>query len=115
MTAAGERAVTVVPGSANGFGAAGASRYDQDTSGVPGADEAEDRFGAFLLMGQFDRNGHDDLAIGVPGENRSRGAVVLLYAKSASGLGTSSAALLSQGSPGVPDTPEVGDRFGSSF
>lgn len=115
VTAAGERAVTVVPGSANGFGAAGASRYDQDTSGVPGADEAEDRFGAFLLMGQFDRNGHDDLAIGVPGENRSRGAVVLLYAKSASGLGTSSAALLSQGSPGVPDTPEVGDRFGSSF
>ncbi|WP_214408963.1 FG-GAP repeat protein [Sphaerisporangium fuscum] len=42
--------------------------YTQNSPGVPGAAERWDSFGAALASGDFDRDGRDDLAIGVPGE-----------------------------------------------
>lgn len=115
VTAASEGSVTVLTGSADGLGLAGVTRYTQATPGVPGAHEKEDRFGASLRMASFDGDSQDDLAIGVPGENSGRGAVLVLYSHGASGLSTAGPSLLSQGSPGVPDSPEAGDWFGSFF
>ena len=67
----------------------------------------------------FNGDGKDDLAIGVRfegiGNVGSAGAVNVLYGSS-SGLRTSSPAdqFWNQNSPGVEDTAEGGDQFGSS-
>ncbi|MGW4642402.1 FG-GAP repeat protein [Sphaerisporangium sp. NPDC004334] len=45
-----------------------AGMYTQNSPGVPGEAEKWDDFGGALAAGDFDRDGRDDLAIGVPGE-----------------------------------------------
>src|SRR5215213_8188353 len=82
-------AVTVLYGSATGLSGSGAQVFSQDSPGVLGAAEAEDGFGSALGVGDFDNDGADDLAIGVPSEGfgaiSQAGAVNLLYG-SGSGL-----------------------------
>ncbi len=87
------------------------------SANVIGAEgEAGARFGSALATGDFDNDGHDDLAIGAPGRTVSdglaAGEVVVLY-----------------GGPGIfdfertqvfdqvdlPGVPETGDRFGTSL
>ncbi|MCO5993603.1 FG-GAP repeat protein [Actinoallomurus rhizosphaericola] len=58
----------------------------EDSPGVRGVPERYDEFGAALAAGDFDHDGTDDLAIGVPGEddtampdNIAQGAVYVLY------------------------------------
>jgi len=46
------------------------SQWSQDSDGVPGAADPDDRFGYRLAAGDFDGDGWDQLAVGVPGENR---------------------------------------------
>jgi hypothetical protein len=57
--------------------------WHQDVAGVPDAAEAGDRFGSSLATGDFNGDGADDLAIGVPLEdvngNADAGAVNILY------------------------------------
>lgn len=43
--------------------------YRQGANGVPGANEAGDQFGAALAAGDFDGDGYDEIAIGIPGED----------------------------------------------
>ena len=43
--------------------------WTQDAIFGPGSSESSDRFGAALAAGDFDHDGHDDLAIGSPGED----------------------------------------------
>ncbi|MFC4530536.1 FG-GAP repeat protein [Sphaerisporangium dianthi] len=45
-----------------------AGLYTQNSPGVPGEAEKWDYFGGALAAGDFDRDGRDDLAVGVPGE-----------------------------------------------
>jgi FG-GAP repeat len=47
-------------------------RVTQDSPGVRGVPERYDEFGASLAAGDFDHDGTDDLAIGVPGEDGTR-------------------------------------------
>ena len=64
----------------------------------------------------FNGDGHDDLAIGVPGESVGStdfaGAAAVLYSNG-SGLSTAGSQLWSQDSDGVHGTAEFGDRFAS--
>jgi hypothetical protein len=57
--------------------------WHQDVAGVPGASEAGDDFGRTLATGDFNGDGADDLAIGVPLEdvngNADAGSVNVLY------------------------------------
>jgi hypothetical protein len=70
------------------------------------------------LAGDFNDDGADDLAVGVPGEDIggppfNSGAVNVLYG-SAGGLAGTGSQLFSQASPGVPGNPEEGESFGQA-
>ena len=43
--------------------------WDQESSGIPGAGMEFDAFGAKLATGDFNKDGFDDLAIGIPGKS----------------------------------------------
>src|SRR5918992_1147675 len=55
----------------------------QGFAGVPGTPEAEQNFGAALAAGDFDGDGRDDLAVGIPddtvGGAPAAGAAVVMY------------------------------------
>ncbi len=74
------------------------------------------QFAAALAAGDFDNDGHDDLAIGVPNRTVSSqfaaGQVVVVYG-SPQNLDLDSAQFISQNS--ISGLAEVGDQFGSSL
>jgi hypothetical protein len=74
-----------------------------------GADEAGDRFGAALAAGDFDGDGYQDLASGVPGENGT-GMVMVMKGD---GLSLSWWQLLNQ--PQLGGSAEPFDRFGGAL
>src|SRR5688572_7205246 len=53
----------------NGLEPAGMDIWTQDSNGIQDQREVNDRFGAALAAGDFNGDGWDDLAIGVPGED----------------------------------------------
>jgi FG-GAP repeat protein len=110
-SAGGAGQVAVLYGSHDlGLVASGAPAVSQGAAGVPDASEAGDHFGAALVVGDFDGDGRDDLAIGAPGESTAAGVhtggVTVLYG-SQQGLNTSGAQWF--GAAG----PRGGDQFGS--
>jgi FG-GAP repeat protein len=72
---------------------------DQTTIGV--AEENGDNMGATVAAGNFGGSSHDDLAIGVPGEDSNAGAVAIVYG-SPTGL---TEPLFGGGSPPAPVSP----------
>ena len=71
------------------------------------------------LQADFNDDGADDLAVGVPGEDIggppfNSGAVNVLYG-SASGLSGTGSQLFTQASPGVPGNPGEGESFGDAL
>jgi hypothetical protein len=85
---------------------------------------AGDRLGNALAAGDFDEDDNDDLAIGVPGEDRNVldvGVVHVVYGSSPDGLSTGTMAgtplqqLWEQGSGGILDTAELNDDFGTAL
>ncbi len=75
--------VQIVHGSAAGLDPSTTVAITQDTPGVLGTTETDDWFGWALAAGNFNSDGHDDLAIGIPGEDgpsaQGRGAVAVLF------------------------------------
>ena len=111
-------AVNVLYGTPTGLNANGNQIWSQETSEVPGAPEADDRFGYALAAGDFGGDGDDDLGIGVYGEDvgstENAGAVIVLTG-GPGGLSTASARLWRQGDDGVLDTEEENDHFGAAL
>jgi len=105
--------VLVLYGSADGLRADRAQVWSQSSPAVRGRSEAKDQFGRALAAGNFGRGAEDDLAIGVPGENR-HGAVHLLYG-GAGGLTARNGEFWRLSSPDVPGQPRTGDRFGAAL
>jgi hypothetical protein len=85
-----------------------------DVSGMP---EDGDLVGASAVVGDFDCNGFDDVAIGAPGESvgstLKAGGVHIIYGSSV-GLRSHGNRFLSQNSFGVAAS-EPNDQFGSSL
>ena len=111
-------AVNVLYGGPGGLSATGDQFWRQNSTGVLGASEKDDSFGYALAAGDFNGDGRDDLAVGVSDEDlggvATVGAVNVLYG-GAGGLSATGNQLWSQDSPGVLDTAEPSDRFGSTL
>lgn len=108
--------VNIIYGTSSGLASPGNASFSQ-SGNVAGSAEEDDRFGSALAVGDFDADGRDDLAVGVPGEDLPRGTdaggISVLYG-SGSGLSASGSATFSQ-SGKVKGVPESNDRFGSSL
>lgn len=76
----------------------------QNVTGVPGAAEVGDRFGAALAVSGT------DVFIGVPGENNSSGGVLDWDPSPGA-----TERFVTQNAAGVPGTPEAGDNFGATI
>ncbi|HWB20539.1 MAG TPA: hypothetical protein VG711_09585 [Phycisphaerales bacterium] len=107
--------VYVLYGSSSGLKTAGSQQWTQDSDGVKDSSEAEDEFGRALAAGDFDNDGKDDLAIGVPFEDvggvSDAGAVNVLYGTS-SGLKATGNQFWTQDSEDIKDHCETDDLFG---
>jgi hypothetical protein len=86
----------------------------QRRENIPDEAEADDHFGMALASGDFNGDGEEEVAIGVPDEDCNAtddGAVVVMYGDSAFG----DFQFWCQGSDGLSGTGELNDRFGLSL
>lgn len=113
--------VTLTYGSAKGVDSSRpAVTITQSTPGVPGVSEEYDAFGYSVALGDINRDGHADLAVGANGETAGRGtytgAVTVLHG-SAEGLAAGSGSRsysFQQDTAGVPGAAESQDYFGQA-
>ena len=115
-------AVNVIYGTSSGLSAAGNQYWTQDNSNVKEEAEEWDHFGSALAAGDFDGNGYDDLAVGVPFESigaaSDAGAVQIFYGSivGLSILQVRPDQLWSQDSPNILGAGAgAADNFGSAL
>jgi hypothetical protein len=108
--------VNVVYGSMTGLVAAGNQWWTQDSGGIRDSAEHSDQFGFASAAGDFNGDGFDDLAVGVPLEDvpEDSGVVNVIYG-SATGLTSTGNQVWSQNTAGIGDTREPGDQFGRAL
>jgi hypothetical protein len=92
--------------------------WNQNSTDISGVSERGDLFGWSLIVGDFNRDGRDDLAIGVSGEDigniRDAGAVNVIYGSN-SGLTATGNQIWHQDITGIEGGSEAFDHFGSSL
>lgn len=93
-------------------------QYFYQGKGISGKREANDWFGKTLAVGDFNGDGHDDLAIGTPKEDwntiTDSGVVQVLYGN-AYGISTIGDQQFHQNTKGIWGSDEKYDRFGSAL
>ncbi|GMU66764.1 MAG: hypothetical protein AMXMBFR36_30380 [Acidobacteriota bacterium] len=105
-----------VPGSGLAGGLA-STVLSQQFVGSPDPAQPEDVFGLSLAAGDFNGDGRDDLAVGVPRNNtgaQHAGGVSIHYGLP-EGIQTVGEHFLRQAALDIPGTPEAFDRFGSAL
>ena len=109
--------VHVLYGTARGLSARRSQLWHQDRAGLPGRAETGDAFGKAIAVGDFDGDGRDDLAIGVPYEDRriDRVGVVHVIYGTRNGLAARGSQVWHQDSPGIAERAELRDQFGQSL
>ena len=117
--------VSILYGSSKGAIPAFNPHINQDTTyknkKVVGVAEAGDRFGHSVAAGDFNGDGCDDLAVGVPYERLascsqcSAGLVQVFYGSKLWGLDIGSGQIWHQNTDGIAGTAEDGDKFGWSL
>ncbi|MGK5501059.1 FG-GAP-like repeat-containing protein [Streptomyces sp. URMC 125] len=107
-------AVVVLYGAADGSGITGSgSRFvEQNSPGVPGANESGDWFGSDLHLADLNGDGNADLTVGSAGEDQQDGAVTALRSDG-TGTGFAGGYFLSAGTVGISraGTPRFGINF----
>jgi hypothetical protein len=111
--------VTILNGSANGLTSTGVQHWDQNTASVPDEGESGDRFGGAFGVGDYNGDGIDDLAVGVPNESiegrPSVGAVQMLYGSGAGLAVVGVNSFFYQGLHPMQGTAEGNDMFGAAL
>jgi hypothetical protein len=117
--------VTILHGSSGGFSLVDAQDWSQGSAGIKGDPEPGDEFGRSLAAGDFNGDGADDLAVGVPSEDVGAalwfaGAVNVLYGARGTGLAEANDQIWTQAAAGVDSeqtdgVAEVLDSFGYSL
>ncbi|MFF9779609.1 FG-GAP-like repeat-containing protein [Streptomyces sp. NPDC013978] len=103
--------VALVPGTASGVTGAGTKVFHQNTAGIPGVAEADDKFGTTTALLDLNGNGHRDLVVGAPAENSDNGAVWVLPGTT---TGPTTTAALAFG-PGDVAGPATDAMFGATL
>ncbi len=98
----------------------GTQFWHQGSPGVGVAPEADAEFGRAVSVGDYNCDGLDDAAFGMPRDDLvgaiDGGRVLVLYSvNGASGLGTQGRQVWSQAGPAVPGDPGPFENFGSSL
>jgi disulfide bond formation protein DsbB len=111
-------AVNVIYGSAAGLASASNQLWSQNSPGILDAAEEGDQLGTFLVTGDYNADGFDDLSAPALAEDVGTvidaGAVNVIYG-SAAGLASAGNQLWSQNSPGILDAAEEADLFGAGM
>ena len=118
-----EGAVHVLYGDDSGLSSEGSQQWDRDQPGVLGVSRFSARFGAALSCGDFDDDGYDDLAVGVPWDDPTAitnvvhtsqsGSVHILYG-TAAGLSADRNQIWHRDTDGINQAAAEFDHFGSS-
>ncbi len=110
--------VNVIKGSALGLSATGNQIWNQNSPGIIGNSYNGGSFGASVASADFNGDGFADLAVGSTtnaGNLSSRGGEITIIYGTATGLASAKSQLWHQGSPGILEEPEGGDRFGETL
>lgn len=111
--------VSVIYGGSTGLNATSSQLWYQGVPlGIAGTPESDDDFGWAVSSGDFDDDGFDDLAIGIPGDFSNRAGSVLVLHGSSLGLTSFLHQSWTQGVGPVGEiggTPEEDDRFGAAL
>ncbi|MER6291216.1 hypothetical protein [Streptomyces sviceus] len=103
-------AVLVLYGTAHGIDPSRRTVLTQNSTGIPGAAEAGDLFGAAVVVSDLNRDGYSDLVVGSPGEDVAGddggGSVTVVY-------GTSSG--LTKAKPVQDPWPSSHDAYGRTL
>jgi hypothetical protein len=100
----------LVRGSASGLTGSGSIGVSQDTSGVPGATEAGDRFGSSVSLSDLSGFGRADLTFGSDGEDGTDGILLHLPSNS-TGLGYADTVIYSKTTLGTPTDGRLGQTL----
>ena len=106
--------VTVLFGRNSGVGKGDAKGFSQNGA-VPGDSEEGDAFGSAVAAGDFNNDGFDDFAVGVPGEDTAAGedvGTVVIFSGGPSGPAQENTRLIESGGA-IPGGTSVGEQFGS--
>jgi hypothetical protein len=112
--------VNVFYGSASGLNPTGSQLWDQDTAGILDAGEPGDLMGADVGVGDYNGDGHDDLAAAVTYEDLGSivdaGAINVIYADAGpNGLMAANNQFWTQDSPGMQNIAHKNDQFAYSL
>jgi len=110
-------AVEVWYGGASGLDSGSAEFWHQDVGSIQSLAEQGDLFGYALAVGDFDADGYDDLAVGLPYEtwNQSNCGIVQIIYGSSGGLTDAGNQLFRQGAGQITEPEESGDHFGKAL